>query len=95
MESADEKTVAAVRSQMAALAERNGHPVGLALAMVDIDVELAVAARRLRLGGIPRHRFYHHGRNSNAVRVNPADRAVPDRAIHESRTIHDRGARRL
>ena len=37
---ADEKTVAAVRSQMAALAERNGHPVGLALAMVDYDVEL-------------------------------------------------------
>ena len=38
--SADEKTVAAVRSQMAALAERNNHPVGLALAMVDYDVEL-------------------------------------------------------
>jgi membrane-bound serine protease (ClpP class) len=35
-----EKTVAAVRSQMAALAERNGHPVGIALAMVDLDVEL-------------------------------------------------------
>jgi membrane-bound serine protease (ClpP class) len=35
-----EKTVAAVRSQMAALAERNGHPTGLALAMVDYDVEL-------------------------------------------------------
>jgi membrane-bound serine protease (ClpP class) len=39
-EAAGEKTVAAVRSQMAALAERNGHPVGLALAMVDTDVEL-------------------------------------------------------
>ena len=39
-ESADEKTVAAVRSQMAALAERNGYPVGLAFAMVDYDVEL-------------------------------------------------------
>jgi membrane-bound serine protease (ClpP class) len=38
--SADEKTVAAVRSQMAALAERNGYPLGLALAMVDYDVEL-------------------------------------------------------
>ena len=37
---AGEKTVAAVRSQIAALAERNGHPVGLALAMVDFDVEL-------------------------------------------------------
>ena len=35
-----EKTVAAVRSQMAALAERNGHPVSIALAMVDFDVEL-------------------------------------------------------
>ena len=40
MESAGEKTVAAVRSQMAALAERNGHPVGIAHAMVDYDVEL-------------------------------------------------------
>ena len=39
-QAADEKTVAAVRSQIAALAERNGHPVGLALAMVDFDVEL-------------------------------------------------------
>jgi membrane-bound serine protease (ClpP class) len=39
-EAAGEKTVAAVRSQMAALAERNGHPVSLALAMVDTDVEL-------------------------------------------------------
>ena len=40
MEGAGEKTVAAVRSQIAAMAERNGHPVGLALAMVDYDVEL-------------------------------------------------------
>ncbi|MDR2020095.1 MAG: nodulation protein NfeD [Treponema sp.] len=40
MESAGEKTVSAVRSQMAALAERNGHPVGIALAMVDYDVDL-------------------------------------------------------
>jgi len=37
---AGEKTVAAIRSQMAALAERNGHPVGIGLAMVDFDVEL-------------------------------------------------------
>ena len=35
-----EKTVAAVRSQIAALAERNGHPTGIALAMVDYDIEL-------------------------------------------------------
>jgi membrane-bound serine protease (ClpP class) len=37
---AGEKTVAAVRSQIAALAEKNGHPVNIALAMVDYDVEL-------------------------------------------------------
>jgi membrane-bound serine protease (ClpP class) len=43
-EAAGEKTVAAVRSQMAALAERNGHPPGIALAMVDVDVELWEAA---------------------------------------------------
>jgi membrane-bound serine protease (ClpP class) len=40
MEGAGEKTVSAVRSQMAALAEKNGHPAGIALAMVDADVEL-------------------------------------------------------
>jgi membrane-bound serine protease (ClpP class) len=40
MESAGEKAVAAIRSQIAALAERNGHPVGIALAMVDYDVDL-------------------------------------------------------
>lgn len=35
-----EKTVSAVRSQMAALAEKNTHPVLLALAMVDQDLEV-------------------------------------------------------
>jgi membrane-bound serine protease (ClpP class) len=39
-EAAGEKTVSAVRAQMAALAERTGHPVGIALAMVDMDTEL-------------------------------------------------------
>jgi membrane-bound serine protease (ClpP class) len=37
---AGEKTVSAVRAQMASLAEKNGHPPGIALAMVDTDVEL-------------------------------------------------------
>jgi membrane-bound serine protease (ClpP class) len=40
MQSAGEKNISAVRSQMAALAEKNGHPVSLALAMVDFDVVL-------------------------------------------------------
>jgi membrane-bound serine protease (ClpP class) len=40
MQSAGEKNVSAVRSQMAALAEKNGHPVPVALAMVDYDVAL-------------------------------------------------------
>jgi membrane-bound serine protease (ClpP class) len=39
-EGTGEKTVSAVRSQIAATAERNGHPTGIALAMVDYDVEL-------------------------------------------------------
>jgi membrane-bound serine protease (ClpP class) len=39
-EGTGEKTVAAVRSQIAATAEKNGHPTGIALAMVDYDVEL-------------------------------------------------------
>ncbi len=40
MEMAPEKTVSAVRTQMAALAEKNGYPEAVALAMVDVDVEL-------------------------------------------------------
>ena len=40
MEMAPEKTVSAVRAQMSALAEKNGYPKGIALAMVDMDVEL-------------------------------------------------------
>ncbi len=39
-EMADEKTVSAVRTQMAALAEKNGYPKAVAYAMVDLDVEL-------------------------------------------------------
>ncbi|MDR2784515.1 MAG: nodulation protein NfeD [Treponema sp.] len=58
-DSAGEKTVAALRSQMAALAERNGYPVGIALAMVDYDVELWEVlvdgrARVLTLGELER-----------------------------------------
>lgn len=40
MEGAGEKSVSAVRAQMAALAEKNGYPPAIALAMVDADVEL-------------------------------------------------------
>jgi membrane-bound serine protease (ClpP class) len=43
-EGTGEKTVSAVRAQMAALAERNNHPVEIARAMVDYDVELWEAA---------------------------------------------------
>lgn len=40
MEMAPEKTVSAVRTQMAALAEKNGYPEEIAVAMVDQEVEL-------------------------------------------------------
>ncbi len=40
MQVAEEKTVSAVRGQIAALAEKNGYPIGVALAMVDMDVVL-------------------------------------------------------
>jgi membrane-bound serine protease (ClpP class) len=40
MTGAGEKSVSAVRSQMAALAEKNGYPPAIALAMVDADVQL-------------------------------------------------------
>ena len=40
IEMAPEKTVSAVRAQMAALAEKNGFPKAVAFAMVDEDVEL-------------------------------------------------------
>jgi membrane-bound serine protease (ClpP class) len=46
-ETAPEKAVSAVRAQMASLAEKNGYPPGVALAMVDPDVEL----REVYLGG--------------------------------------------
>jgi len=40
MEMAPEKTVSAVRGQMAALAEKNGYPKNIAIAMVDKDLEV-------------------------------------------------------
>lgn len=40
VQDAGEKTVSALRGQMAALAEKNGYPVEVALAMVDSDVVL-------------------------------------------------------
>jgi len=40
VQAAEEKAVSAVRGQMAALAEKNGYPIGVALAMVDADVVL-------------------------------------------------------
>ena len=40
VEAGDEKILSAIRTQMAALAEKNGYPRGVALAMVDRDVEL-------------------------------------------------------
>lgn len=43
MQAAEEKTVSAVRAQMAALAEKNGYPKDAALAMVDADIELVEA----------------------------------------------------
>ncbi|MFO7729507.1 MAG: NfeD family protein [Spirochaetia bacterium] len=42
MQPAGEKTVSAVRTQLAALAEKNGYPPEVALAMVDQDIELEV-----------------------------------------------------
>ncbi|RKX76460.1 MAG: nodulation protein NfeD [Spirochaetes bacterium] len=42
-ETAPEKVVSAVRTQMAALAEKNGYPKAIALAMVDEEIELVEA----------------------------------------------------
>ena len=53
-EAASEKTVSAVRTQMAALAEKNGYPRAIALAMVDADVralEALVGGERRILTG--------------------------------------------
>lgn len=44
MEPAGEKTVSAVRAQLAALAEKNGYPPEVAIAMVDQDAELVAIA---------------------------------------------------
>lgn len=48
----DEKILSAVRTQMAALAEKNGYSLGVALAMVDRDVELFEAYRDGELQGV-------------------------------------------
>jgi len=40
IQAAEEKTVSALRGQMAALAEKNGYPIGVTLAMVDADLVL-------------------------------------------------------
>jgi membrane-bound serine protease (ClpP class) len=53
-EAASEKTVSAVRTQMAALAEKNGYPKGVALAMVDTAVELVEISRNGEIDTITR-----------------------------------------
>ncbi len=45
MQAAGEKTVSAVRTQLAAIAEKNGHAPEVAVAMVDKDVELSALPR--------------------------------------------------
>jgi membrane-bound serine protease (ClpP class) len=71
-EGAGEKAVAAIRTQMAALAERNGYPVGIALAMVDYDVELweaVVDGRTVALTLAELERLEREGRTSGPVEV--------------------------
>ena len=55
-QAAGEKTVSAVRTQLAALAEKNGYPKGVAIAMVDKDAELVERSFALVLdrGGMRR-----------------------------------------
>ncbi|MDR1625759.1 MAG: nodulation protein NfeD [Spirochaetia bacterium] len=52
VQSAGEKNISAVRAQMAALAEKNGHPVPLALAMVDYDVALVEIEEEGRISAV-------------------------------------------
>ncbi|MGM0432853.1 MAG: NfeD family protein [Spirochaetota bacterium] len=61
---ADEKTVSAVRTQMAALAEKNGYPRAIALAMVDMDVELVEATVDGELRAVTRDELEALKRNS-------------------------------
>jgi membrane-bound serine protease (ClpP class) len=60
-QAAGEKSVSAVRTQMAALAEKNGYPPPVATAMVDQDAELRV---RRRSDGT--YHFYLAGREVSA-----------------------------
>ncbi len=57
MEMAPEKVVSATRTQMAALAEKNGYPKGIALAMVDKDVELVEAIQGDRVFAVTGEEF--------------------------------------
>ncbi|MDA3833244.1 MAG: hypothetical protein PF495_07585 [Spirochaetales bacterium] len=77
---ADEKTVSAVRTQMAALAEKNGYPKAIALSMVDMDIELLEILENGEVRAMTRNEYETLLRN-----------APETRAVAEGRTISAKG----
>ena len=69
MEPAGEKTVSAVRAQLAALAEKNGYPPEVAIAMVDQDVELVAVAEN----GAYRFELRNRSGGETGTDTGPAD----------------------
>jgi membrane-bound serine protease (ClpP class) len=69
-QAAGEKTVSAVRAQMAALAEKNGYPPEVAVAMVDQDAELRVVEEE------GSYRFYIAGRGAPEEAVAEEDKTA-------------------
>jgi membrane-bound serine protease (ClpP class) len=76
---ADEKTVSAVRTQMAALAEKNNYPKAVALAMVDSDMELLEVYREDEVMLMTRSEF------------DSIVRADPDSPLREGPVVSERG----
>lgn len=74
---ADEKTVSALRTQMASLAEKNNYPRAIAVAMVDSDAEVLEVFLRDELKVLTRNEF------ETLLRTEPEDDVVEGSIISE------------
>ena len=81
VDAAGEKALSAIRSQTAALAERNGHPVGIALAMVDTRVELWEAVVNGEIRALTLQELERLERGGGAAQVERVDIISPEGSL--------------
>jgi len=74
-EGASEKEVSAIRAQMAALAEKNGYPKAVALAMVDYDVELVEVTEGEKVRAVTREDVRGEGLQAGRT-ISPAGKLL-------------------